>query len=72
VSLNQQLVFRDPLEIEAIVVVHEMNVKGFKLLIILSLVGLGGGFGSFRSSSGGMLAAFGWRDSRTRASNVGA
>jgi hypothetical protein len=62
VSLNRQLVFRDPLEIEAVVVVHKMSVKGFKLLIILSLVGLGGGFGSFRSSSGGMLAAFGWRD----------
>jgi hypothetical protein len=64
VSLNQQLVFQDPLEIEAVVVVHKMSVKGFKLLIILSLVSLGGGFGSFRSSSGGMLAAFGWRNNR--------
>jgi hypothetical protein len=58
VLVSRQLVFQDPLEIEAVMVVHEMSVKGFKLLIILSLVSLGGGFGSFRSSSGSMLAAF--------------
>jgi hypothetical protein len=64
VSLNRQLVFQDPLEIEAVVVIYKISVKGFKLLIILSLVSLSGGFGSFRSSSGGMLAAFRWRDDR--------